>query len=216
MSCYMPEISGRKGRKRTDQKLNAERSIVTTASVQSREHQEIQKETWQMIIQCDTRQQMGKKHHKIKEQWFLDNGHEVVHSKCLVGDYICPSNGSVSVDTKQNCTELYNDLISDHKRFSAECQNAQKYGIQLYVLVENTEGFKEPRDIINWKNPQMFRYWKAKKKGSTQKPPASNVQLIKIMHTMNKKYGVIFEFCKTEDAGQRIVEILTGKENADE
>lgn len=164
-----------------------------------------------MIIQCDTRQQMGKKHHKIKEQWFLDNGHEVVHSKCLVGDYICPSNGSVSVDTKQNCTELYNDLISDHKRFSAECQNAQKYGIQLYVLVENTEGFKGPRDIINWKNPQMFRYWKAKKKGSTQKPPASNVQLIKIMHTMSKKYGVIFEFCKTEDAGRRIVEILTGE-----
>lgn len=213
MSCYMPEISGRKGRERENQKLNAERNSVATASVQGREHTEVQKETRKMIIQCDTRQQMGKKHHKIKEQWFLDNGHEVVHSKCLVGDYICPSNGSVSVDTKQNCTELYNDLISDHKRFSAECQNAQKYGIQLYVLVENTEGFKEPRDIINWKNPQMFRYWKAKKKGSTQKPPASNVQLIKIMHTMSKKYGVIFEFCKTEDAGRRIVEILTGESN---
>ena len=163
---------------------------------------------------------MGKKHHKIKEQWFLDHGHEVVHSKCLVGDYICPSNGSVSVDTKQNCTELYNDLITDHKRFSAECQNAQKYGIKLYVLVENDKGFKEPRDIINWKNPQMYRYWKAKRKAEKEgkklpKPPASNIQLIKIMHTMSKKYGVVFEFCKTEEAGQRIVEILTGKENGD-
>lgn len=160
-------------------------------------------------IQIDTRQKMKQKHHQIKEKWFVDNGYEILKSKLAFGDYAFPSNMSVVVDTKQNCTELYNDLISDHKRFSAECQNAQKYGIQLYVLVENTEGFKEPRDIINWKNPQMFRYWRAKKKGSTQKPPASNVQLIKIMHTMSKKYGVEFLFCTTEEAASIIVELLT-------
>ena len=167
-----------------------------------------------MVIQIDTRQQMGKKHHKVKEQWFLDHGHEIVKSKCLIGDYVCPSNGSVSVDTKQNCTELYNDLITDHKRFSAECSNAQKYGIKLYVLVENDKGFKEPRDILNWKNPQMYQYWKAKRKAEKEgkkppKPPASNVQLIKIMHTMSKKYGVEFLFCATEEAASIIVELLT-------
>ena len=165
-----------------------------------------------MIIQIDTRQQMHKKHHEIKEQWFIDNGHEVVHSKCLIGDYICPSNGSVSVDTKQNCSELYNDLIQDHRRFHDECVNAQKYGIKLIVLVENKDGFTEPRDILKWKNPQMFRYWKAKRQGSTQKPPASNVQLLKIMSSMHRDYGVDFMFCKTEDAGQKIVELLGGND----
>lgn len=163
-----------------------------------------------MIIQIDTRQQMHKKHHEIKEQWLIDNGHEVVHSKCLIGDYVCPSNGSVAVDTKQSCSELYSDLIQDHARFHNECVNAQKYGIKLFVLVENKEGFTKPTDIRNWKNPQMYRYWKAKRSGSTQKPPASNVQLLKIMNSMSRDYGVEFMFCRTEDAGQKIVELLSG------
>lgn len=166
-----------------------------------------------MIIQCDTRQKMGQKHHKVKEQWFKDHGHTVIHSKCLVGDYICPSNGSIAVDTKQNCSELYQDLIQDHARFHNECVLAKDCGIRLIVLVENTDGFTKPDDIREWKNPQMFRYWKAKKKAERSgtkppKPPASNVQLLKIMHSMSRDYGVEFQFCKTSDAGEMIVELL--------
>lgn len=165
-----------------------------------------------MVIQVDTRQKMSQKHHKIKEQWFIDHGHTVVHSKCLVGDYVCPSNGSIAVDTKQSCTELYSNLISDHRRFHDECVLAQECGIKLIILVENKEGFTKPEDIRNWKNPQYFRYWKAKKNGSTQKPPASNVQLIKIMHSMSRDHGVEFVFCSTEEAGAKIVELLGGSE----
>lgn len=164
-----------------------------------------------MIIQIDSRQKMHKKHHKVKEQWFLTNGHEVVHSKCLIGDYVCPSNGSVAVDTKQNCSELYSDLIQDHKRFHNECVNAQKYGIKLYILVENKDGFTGPRDILKWKNPQYFRYWKSVKQGSTQKPPASNVQLLKIMSSMHRDYGVEFLFCDVNDAAKIIVKLLSGE-----
>lgn len=163
-----------------------------------------------MVIQIDTRQQMHKKHHEIKEQWLIDNGHEVIHSKCLVGDYICPSNGSIAVDTKQSCTELYSDLIQDHKRFRKECVLAQQCGIKLVILVENKDGFTELRDILKWENPQMFRYWKAKRNGSKQKPPASNITLLKIMSSMHRDYGVEFCFCKTEDAGSKIIELLGG------
>ena len=165
-----------------------------------------------MVIQIDTRQQMHKKHHEIKEQWLVEHGHEVVHSKCLIGDYVCPSNGSVAVDTKQSCSELYSDLIQDHTRFHNECVNAQKYGIKLYILVENKEGFTKPDDIMKWKNPQMFRYWKAKSKGSKQRPPASNLQLLKIMHSMHRDYNVDFLFCSVEEAGERIVELLGGND----
>ena len=162
-----------------------------------------------MVIQTDTRQQMNRKHHQVKEQWFLDNGYEVIHSKMLVGDYQIPSNGSVVVDSKQHCGELYQDLITDHKRFRAECENAQRWNIKLYILIENEQGFKVPKDIIRWRNPLMYAYWQAVKKGVNRKPPTSNQQLLKIMHTMTKKYGVEFVFCSTAEAGAKIVELLT-------
>lgn len=166
-----------------------------------------------MVIQTDTRQQMQRKHHQDKEKYFVDHGHTVIHSKMLVGDYCIPSDGSIVVDTKKDCSELYSNLIQDHRRFHDECVLAQECGIKLIILVENKDGFEKPEDIINWKNPQMFRYWKAKKQGSTQKPPASNVQLLKIMHAMSRDYGVDFRFCRPEDAGHVIIEILTGEEN---
>ena len=164
-----------------------------------------------MVIQQDSRQKMHKKHHEVKAQWFITHGHEVITSKCLCGDYVCPSDGSVSVDTKQHCGELYQDLIQDHRRFHNECELAQKCGIKLYVLVENKDGFKQPEDILNWKNPLMFRYYKDKKKGIDRKPPASNVQLLKIMHSMERDYGVEFLFCSTEEAAPMIVKLLGGE-----
>ena len=164
-----------------------------------------------MVIQCDTRQQMHKKHHQIKEKWFINHGHTVVHSKCLVADYICPSNGSVAVDTKQSVSELYNDLIQDHRRFHDECVHAKEYGIKLYILVENKYGYTKPEDIRTWKNPQYFQYKKARWNGVTRKPPASNVTLIKIMHSMHRDYGVEFLFCDVNDAAKIIVKLLGGK-----
>lgn len=163
-----------------------------------------------MVIQQDSRQKMNQKHHQIKAQWFIDHGHEVITSKCLTGDYICPSDGSVSVDTKKDCNELYQDLIQDHRRFHNECELAQKCGIKLYVLVENKDGFTKPEDILKWKNPLYFRYLRDKKKGIERKPPASNVQLLKIMHSMSRDYGVEFLFCKTEEAAPLIVKLLGG------
>lgn len=169
-----------------------------------------------MIIQIDTRQKMQKKHHKMKEKWFTDNGHTIVKSKCLVGDYVCPSNGSISVDTKQNCSELYQDLIQDHARFHNECVLAQQCGIKLIILVENTDGFKKSDDIMKWKNPQMYRFWKAKRKAERDgskipKPPASNLQLLKIMNSMSRDYGVEFQFCHPTVCAERIVELLSEK-----
>lgn len=162
------------------------------------------------VIQCDTRQKMNQKHHKAKEQYFVDHGYELLRSKMAIGDYGNPADMSVVVDTKQSCSELYSNLIQDHERFRNECILAQKCGVKLVVLVENNDGFTKPDDILRWKNPQMFRYWKAKRQGSKQKPPASNVTLLKIMSSMHRDYGVDFVFTSTEDAGSKIIEILGG------
>lgn len=165
------------------------------------------------VIQTDTRQQMNKKHHQEKEQYFIQQGHKVLHSKLAVGDYAVPGNGSVVVDTKQHCSELYQDLIQDHDRFHRECVLAQECGIKLYVLIESAEGFTKIDDLRNWKNPQMLRYFKIKKMCEREgrkapKPPASNVQLIKIMHSMHRDYGVEFVFVPQKQAGAKVLELL--------
>lgn len=166
-----------------------------------------------MIIQTDTRQKMNQKHHKIKENYFKSKGHTVIHSKMLVGDYCIPGKGNVVVDTKQSPTELYGNLITDHVRFRNECITAMECGIKLYILIENKDNINCIDDILKWKNPQYYRYQKDLKKGIKRKPPASNQQLLKIMYSMQKKYGVEFLFCKTEVAGEIIIKLLTETED---
>lgn len=159
------------------------------------------------ILLEDSRQQHGKHDHKNK--WFEENGIEIKRTKLLVGDYTLPANQSVCVDTKKDCMELYSNLIQDHERFRRECMLAQECGIKLIILVENKNGITDVNGLKEWKNPLMFKYWKAKKQGNKRKPPASNVSLIKIMHSMKRDYGVDFQFCSPEEAGQKIINLLT-------
>lgn len=168
-----------------------------------------------MIIQCDTRQK--RKHHEAKEAYFRAQGYELINSKMAVGDYQVMSDGSVVVDTKADCSELYGNLISDHDRFRRECELAQKANIQLYVLVENKDGITVPREIVKWENPQWARYKLAVKKAQKDgvkppRPPAGNMALLKTMRTMHERYGVDFKFCAPEEAGAKVLELL-GAEN---
>ena len=166
-----------------------------------------------MIIQADTRQK--KNHHTAKEKYFAEQGIRVIHYGMPVGDYCIPSQGGIVVDTKANISELYGNLIQQHDRFHNECVLAQDAGIKLYILVENKDGVKCVDDLRDWKNPQMFRYKKAvrlaRMNGTKEpKPPASNIQLIKIMHSMTRDYGVEFLFCTPQEAGQRVIDLLLG------
>ena len=168
-----------------------------------------------MIIQCDTRQK--RKHHDAKERYFREQGHELVMSKMLVGDYCIPSNGSVVVDTKADLSELYSNLIQQHTRFHNECVLAQKAGIKLYILIENKVGIRSIDDVVKWKNPQFFHHYKVKRKAERMglkppKEPASNVQLIKIMRSMNRDYGVEFRFCTPQESGAEVLRLLTESE----
>lgn len=167
------------------------------------------------IIICDTRQQMGRKHHQVKEAYFESQGYRLIRSKMLVGDYSFPNQATIAVDTKKDLSELYGNLIQDHVRFREECILAKDCGIKLYIVIESPEGFTKIADIKAWKNPQYFRYYKALKKAKTAnskaiKPPASNVTLIKIMHTMTKEYGVTFVLTPANKAGETVLNILKG------
>ena len=159
-----------------------------------------------MIVQQDTRQK--KKHHVLKEQWFEKHGIKVVNSKCIVGDYIIPADGSVSVDTKKDISELYSDLVQQHSRFKAECELAQELGIKLYILVENTDNVTCVEDITKWKNPQYLVWLKKQRQGIKCRQPVSNVQLKKMMWTMSKRYDVTFLFCRPLESAEKILRLL--------
>lgn len=130
----------------------------------------------------------------------------------LMGTY------NVSVDSKQDIEELYSNLVQSHERFRDELVLASNNGIRLVILVENRDGVRHYKEIFKWKNEKGWkRYFRARKRAETMcrkppRPPVKPTQLMKMMHTMMEKYpGVEFQFCKPEEAGERIVQILKGE-----
>lgn len=160
------------------------------------------------VIQIDTREQEGKNIHLI--DYFNRQEIKTVRSKCVVGDYINMFDQSVAVDRKQNILELINNVTQDHERFKREVILAQELGIKLIVLVE--EYFSNVYALKYWK-PKIWKY--GPKKGQ----PVSQMKgetLMKILLTMQTKYGVEFRFCRKEETARLIVKILKeeGKNNA--
>ena len=173
-----------------------------------------------MIILEDTRNQPGK--HDKKNQYFSEHGIEVRRTKLYVGDYTLPTDQSVCVDTKKDIQELIGDICGkSHVRFREECIRAQESKIKLIILVENTDGVKETRDLFRWVNPrrkiyinsdEVIGYWKngnPRYKRIQKYPNATKGEsLAKACMTMQLKYGVEFLFCRPEDAGAKILELL--------
>lgn len=149
-----------------------------------------------MVILEDSRQQKGK--HDLKHEYFATEGIEVVRTKLLFGDYALWG-GLISVDTKANVEEIAQNIGgAEHARFREECKLAKKVGGRLVILVENEHGYRTVDDVILWVNPNY-----RKTARSIEGP-----RLAKAMHTMSERYGVQFEFCSPEEAGERIVKLL--------
>ena len=129
----------------------------------------------------------------------------------------------VSVDTKKDMQEIVGNICGKaHPRFRDECILAQNNGIKLYILIENTDGIKTVENVFKWQNPRLQRYQKVAYMQSQGKwlnktlpkaKPTSGETLAKAMLTMQLKYGVEFVFCRPEDAGAKVIELLGGSEN---
>ena len=153
-----------------------------------------------MVLLEDTRNQPGK--HRNIELYCRQNGIEIIRTKLLVGDYMLTGAGSggISVDTKQDVPELAGNCFQEHERFRAECETAQKCGIQLVVLIEEVL----PGGLLeNWCSP-MGRDGLPRHKFD----PAI---LKKVMLTMQDKYGVRFRFCDGRSTGRVLLEYLKGE-----
>ena len=150
-----------------------------------------------MIIQEDSRQHAGK--HETKHQALEAAGHRLFRSKVIVGDYCKPPN--VVIDTKESMAEIAQNIgggKQEHQRFINELKLAKEIGCRLYVLVENEDGIRNVQDVAQWKNPRS-------------KYSANCIQgprLAKAMNTIEQRYGCIFQFCRPEEAADRIVQLL--------
>lgn len=149
------------------------------------------------IILCDTRQKKDKNRYIDDQLEHL--GYKVDRCRLYCGDYSWATNQSICVDTKASMGEIESNLIHDHERFREECIRAKDAGIQLIILVQDPK-IKSVSDVFPWYNPRKRFSPKA----------VSGRQLGKMMMSMEKKYGVKFQFCKKDEVGKRIVELLGG------
>lgn len=150
------------------------------------------------LILEDSRQKPEKNAH-IRQQ-LEDLGYKVERTKLWVADYTFPTNQSVCVDTKKDMHEVESNLIHDHERFKAECIRAKEAGIKLIILIQDPK-LKVLGDVFGWFN--IRTKW--------SKKAATGRQLAKMMYTMEQRYGVSFQFCRKDEVGKRIVELLGGE-----
>lgn len=149
-----------------------------------------------MTIQIDSREKA--KAIKLILAEFDKRGIKYYVSKLWTGDYMSLDNPRVIVDRKQNLTELCSNVCQDHERFRRELIRAQENDIQLIILCEHGKDIECLEDVIFWENPRRKKSPKA----------TSGKTLYNILSTLERKYGVKFEFCEKSDTGRRIIELL--------
>ena len=109
-------------------------------------------------------------------------------------------NPRLVIDRKQNLSELCGNVCQQHKRFRAELERANEYGIKLIILCEHGKSITCLSDVMQWVNPRL-----------KESPLAvSGERLYKILSAMSQKYNVDFLFCTKAETGKRIIELLGG------
>lgn len=162
-----------------------------------------------LVIQVDSREKERAIKQIIAE--FDKQGIKHYSSKLFVGDYMSLDNPKLIIDRKQNLTEICSNVCQDHERFRAELIRAQDAGIKLIILCEHGKGINSLEDIIWWDNPRIHKRVKENGKWIDKKTKAMPGEtLYKVLSTIERKYGVEFQFCDKSDTGKRIIEILEG------
>lgn len=154
-----------------------------------------------MTIQIDSREKPKIIESIIAE--FDRQGVQHFTSKLFVGDYMSMDNPKLVIDRKHNLSEICSNVVQGHKRFCAELERANQYGIHVIVLIEHSRNVKTLEDVRHWVNPRL-----------KESPLAvSGERLYKILFAISKRYDTEFLFCEKKDTGKRIIEILQGVRN---
>lgn len=167
-----------------------------------------------MNIQVDSREHKSE-WERIKAQ-FDTLGVEYFRSKLYVGDYQSLDNPRLVIDRKKDLQELCGNVCQQHERFKAELVRAMQNGIKIIILCEHGEDIKTMEDVYFWKNPRKHKViWKTvngkRIKTVVSEKAVEGCQLYKSLNTIRERYNVDFVFCKKEETGKKIVEILSNE-----
>lgn len=145
-----------------------------------------------MKITIDSRE---KKCDHIKS-WFEKNGIEYEVKKLDVGDFMIEGNEKISVDRKQNLSELSRNLTNkaDHSRFLKEVRRAMEQCIKLYILCEHGGKIKSIQDVAQWHDKYSG---------------VDGRHLMDEIYRAHIAYSVEFLFCDKRCTARRILEILS-------
>ena len=148
-----------------------------------------------MVIQIDSRESNNK---KIKE--YFDNiGQEYFVSKLPCGDYANPQNMKIVIELKHSHNDGLGELVTNlcrsvnHQRFVNEVNLSKKIGVEHFIILVASKDITSLDEVHLWKN----KYGKVKP-----------FVLEKIMKTLKEKYNVEFVFCKPDECGKKIIELL--------
>ncbi len=166
-----------------------------------------------MQVQVDTREH-AKEWERIKGQ-FDALGVQYFRSKMYVGDYQSLDNPRLVIDRKKDLQEIVGNVCQQHERFKAELLRAKEQGIKLVILCEHGADIKSLEDVYFWQNPRKYQIrWKTvngkRVKDVISAKAVDGNQLYKSLCTIRDRYNVDFVFCRKEETGQKIVDILRG------
>ena len=142
----------------------------------------------------DVNQKKGK--HVLKNEYWESQGVAVERCHLPWGDYIAAP--KVAVDTKQDIVEITTNMcgsMNEKRRFREECKGAQAAGCKLVFLIED----KRYNQIGDLYGEKVWLH-------TGQIIPGD--QVARAMETMAARYGCEFRFCRPEDAGRIVEEIL--------
>lgn len=148
-----------------------------------------------MVIQIDSRE---KQSNIIKH--FDEVGQKYVVSKMISGDYQNVNSIDTLIDLKQSngdgVAEICANLtrITTHERLRKEVQRAYDIGCKRFIFLIVSSKIKNIDEVHLWVN-----------KHGAVKPEV----LEKIMKTFRDKYNVEFIFASKQNAGAKIIELLS-------
>lgn len=167
-----------------------------------------------MTVQVDTREHT-KEWERIKGQ-FDALGVQYFRSKMYVGDYQSLDSPRLVIDRKKDLQEICGNVCQQHERFKAELLRAKEQGIKLVILCEHGADIKSLEDVFFWQNPRKYQIrWKTVNgkhvKDVISAKAVDGNQLYKSLCTIRDRYNVDFVFCRKEETGRKIIEILGGQ-----
>ncbi len=128
--------------------------------------------------------------------WFDKNGIQYDIKKLDVGDFMLTDNPKISVDRKQNLSELSRNLMNkkDHSRFWKEVRRSKEQGIKLYILCEHGGKIKSIQDVAQWNDKYSG---------------VNGRNLMDEIYRVHISYGIEFIFCDKRCTAKKIIEILS-------